>query len=196
MKIVGWFSCGNNSAVMSKVLVDQYPNDDVRIVRCVVANEHTDNDRFHADVERWIGRPIYRLSSRTYEDCWQVWEARKYLSGIKGAPCAGEMKKAVRWEFERDWEPDFQAFGFSFDESVRAERFIRNNPEARLLRPLEDARITKPECAQLVEGAGIELPVMYRLGFKNNNCICCVKATSIVYWARCRHHFPEQFARM
>jgi hypothetical protein len=37
---------------------------------------------------------------------------------------------------------------------------------------------------------------MYKLGFSNNNCIACAKATSIVYWARTRHHFPAEFARM
>ncbi len=195
-QIVGWFSCGNNSAVMSKLLLDQYPNDDVRIVRCVVDNEHPDNDRFHADVERWIGRPIERRASTEFKDCWEVWETRKYLSGIKGAPCTGAMKKAVRHEFEREWWPDFQAFGFSADEGQRAVKFKNNNPEIRLINPLAKAGITKPECALLVSGAGIALPTMYGLGFANNNCICCVKATSIVYWARCRFYFPEQFQRM
>ena len=196
MKIVGWFSCGNNSAVMSKLLVDQYPNDEVRLVRCVVNNEHPDNDRFHADVERWIGRGIERWASDKYADCWDVWEQRKYISGIKGAPCTLEMKKAVRWRFEREWGPDYQAFGFSFDEQKRASLFLSNNPEIRLLSPLLDGRITKPECAMLIEGAGIALPAMYLMGFSNNNCRCCVKATSIVYWARSRHYFPAEFARI
>lgn len=196
MKIVGWFSCGNNSAVMSKLLVDLYPNDDVRIVRCVVENEHEDNDRFHTDVEGWIGRPIEKLHSLEFADCWDVWEKRKYISGIKGAPCTIEMKKAVRWRLEKEWQPDYQSFGFSLGETSRHERFLSGNPEVRLLSPLIDAKITKPDCALLIEGAGIELPVMYKLGFSNNNCIACAKATSIVYWARTRHYFPEQFARM
>lgn len=196
MKIVGWFSCGNNSAVMSKLLVEQYPHDELRIVRCVVNNEHPDNDRFHADVERWIGRPIERRASTEFADCWEVWEKRRYISGIKGAPCTVEMKKAVRWQLEREWSPDYQAFGFSSDETKRADKFAAANFEVKLLRPLEDASITKPMCAQLVEGAGIEPAAMYKLGFKNNNCRCCVKATSIVYWARSRHFFPYEFKRI
>lgn len=196
MKIVGWFSCGNNSAVMSKLLVDQHPNDEVRLVRCVVNNEHPDNDRFHADVERWIGRDIERWASDKYADCWDVWEQRKYISGIAGAPCTLEMKKAVRWRFEREWGPDYQAFGFSHDEQKREALFLNNNPEIRLLSPLIAGRITKPECAMLIEGAGIALPAMYLMGFANNNCRCCVKATSIVYWARCHHYFPVEFARI
>jgi len=37
---------------------------------------------------------------------------------------------------------------------------------------------------------------MYRLGFTNNNCIPCPKATSPNYWARMRQHFPVEFDRM
>ena len=36
---------------------------------------------------------------------------------------------------------------------------------------------------------------MYSLGFKNNNCIGCVKATSAKYWDMVRRHFPEVFQR-
>ena len=194
-KIVGWFSCGNNSAVMSKLLFDLYPTDEIRIVRCMVANEHPDNDRFHADIERWIGHDIERISSQEYADCWEVWEKRAYMAGIKGAPCTIEMKKVPRWNLEREWCPDYQAFGFSSDEKKRADRFEENNPDVRLLRPLEEAGITKPMCAEWILGAGIALPEMYKMGFSNNNCRCCVKATSIVYWARSRHYFPVEFGR-
>ena len=48
----------------------------------------------------------------------------------------------------------------------------------------------------MIEGAGIRLPAMYRLGFQNNNCIPCVKATSPAYWALVRRHFPEKFDRI
>jgi hypothetical protein len=70
------------------------------------------------------------------------------------------------------------------------------NPELICLNPLIDEKITKPMCADLIAGAGIRLPVMYSQGFRNNNCIGCAKATSIVYWARTRHYYPEQFNRM
>lgn len=195
-RIVSWFSCGNNSAVASKMAIEAYPNDEVVIARCIVDNEHSDNERFHDDCERWFNRPIKRLKSTDYADCWDVWEKRKYISGIHGAPCTIEMKKAVRWAFEHEWNPDYQVFGFSSDETKRVDRFREQNPEVNLLVPLVDNGITKPMCADLVSGAGIETPAMYLLGFSNNNCIGCAKATSIVYWARTRHFFPDQFVRM
>ena len=36
---------------------------------------------------------------------------------------------------------------------------------------------------------------MYKLGYKNNNCIGCVKGQS-GYWNKIRKDFPEVFARM
>ena len=43
--------------------------------------------------------------------------------------------------------------------------------------------------------AGIELPAMYKLGYKNNNCIGCVKGGK-GYWNKIRVDFPDYFERM
>src|SRR5262249_25278519 len=51
-------------------------------------------------------------------------------------------------------------------------------------------------CLQIIADARIALPPMYALGFHNNNCIPCVKATSASYWALVRQHFPAEFDRM
>ncbi|PWG73751.1 hypothetical protein DF186_21435, partial [Enterococcus hirae] len=48
----------------------------------------------------------------------------------------------------------------------------------------------------MVERAGVAMPEMYRLGFHNNNCIPCVKATSPDYWALVRKTHPDEFQRM
>lgn len=194
--IVSWFSCGAASACATW-LAQQTEPDEVVIARCLVANEHSDNDRFASDCERlWFKQPIVNLTNPEYADCWEVWEERRYISGIKGAPCTTEMKKVPRWSFEREHDPVAQVFGFTAEEKYRADRFREQNPEIKLITPLIDAGIKKEDCYLWLKAAGIELPVMYKLGFSNNNCICCAKATSIVYWARCRALFPVQFARM
>lgn len=195
-KIVGWFSNGIASAVACKLLLTERAADEIVIARCVLDNEHQDNWRFKSDCETWFGREIVDLRSDEFLDCFDVWETRRYIAGIKGAPCTTEMKKVVRWAFEREWHPDEQAFGYTVEERKRAANFRANNPDVRLLTPLIEAGFTKTRCAEIVAGAGIELPVMYRLGFSNNNCIGCAKATSIVYWARVRRHFPFEFERM
>jgi hypothetical protein len=43
--------------------------------------------------------------------------------------------------------------------------------------------------------SGIEQPMMYRMGYRNNNCIGCVKG-GMGYWNKIRRDFPEAFERM
>jgi hypothetical protein len=47
----------------------------------------------------------------------------------------------------------------------------------------------------ILQNAGIELPVMYKLGYLNNNCIGCVKGGK-GYWNKIKIDFPDQFERM
>lgn len=194
--IVCWFSCGVTSAVAAKLALSQHQADEVIIARARIANEHEDNDRFAADCERWFLRTIMDASSTKYRDCWDVWERRRYLNGHDGAPCTLEMKKVPRWAFEAKHQPDLQVYGFDATEAKRAEQFRRQNPDVRMVTPLIEGGLTKADCAAIIERAGIALPAMYGLGFKNNNCKTCVKARSPGYWALVRKCFPDDFARM
>jgi hypothetical protein len=81
------------------------------------------------------------------------------------------------------------------DEPRRIELFKRDNPELYLMFPLLDAGITKQDCMNIIMQAGIELPMMYKLGYKNNNCIGCVKGGK-GYWNKIRIDFPEHFEQM
>jgi len=194
-RIVSWFSCGDASAVTTKIVLAEHALDDVAVARILVPEEHEDNDRFAADCERWFGVPIINLKSSEYSSCEDVWSRTRYMSGPQGARCTSEMKKAVRHDFERAWQPDFQAFGYTVEEKKRVRNFLENNPEVRLKTPLVDKGLTKDDCHAIVSRAGIEIPAMYRLGFNNNNCIGCVKAQSPTYWNRVRRQFPDVFAR-
>jgi hypothetical protein len=146
------------------------------------------------DCERWFGAPVQKLSSVEYIDTWHVWEDRRYIAGIAGAPCTAALKKAPRIAFQQPG--DVHVFGYTAEETDRATLFVLNNPTLVARFPLIERGLTKNACLAMVKGAGIELPVMYELGFQNNNCIPCPKATSPSYWAAIRKHFPEHFERM
>jgi hypothetical protein len=189
-RVLGWFSCGAASAVACKLEPDCQP------VYCETGAEHPDNARFMADVERWLGKAVTRLRSDEYADTWDVWEKRKYLAGISGAPCTVELKVAPRLVFQRP--DDVHLFGYTADgpDVARATRLRETYPEMTIRTPLIDRGLTKEACLAMIERAGIALPPMYALGFHNNNCIPCVKATSASYWALVRREFPDQFNRM
>lgn len=193
-RIISWFSCGAASAVATKKAIEKYGKENLIIASCVIDNEHADNERFLKDCEEWFGMPILRLKSEKYTDCWDVWEKTKYLVGVRGARCTTEMKKMVRQKFQKPWS-DIQIFGFTSEESGRAERFRTQNPEANLEAPLIDLNISKEDCFKILTEANIDLPAMYKLGYKNNNCIGCVKGGA-GYWNKIRIDFPEVFARM
>jgi hypothetical protein len=192
MRIVVWFSCGAASAVAGKLAIEKYGNA-VTIACCVIPNEHHDNERFLIDCEKWYGVKILRLSSNKYNDCWDVWEKNRYLAGINGARCTTELKKKVRQSFQK--LSDLQVFGFTSEEASRADRFMNQNPEVNLWSPLIENNISKNDCFNILIKAGIELPMMYRMGYKNNNCIGCVKGGA-GYWNKIRKDFPEVFQRM
>lgn len=185
---IAWFSCGAASAVVAKLCPDAEP------VYCdTSSSEHLDNLRFLRDVEVWIKRPVTVIRSSRFASVDEVFEKRRYMAGIAGAPCTVEMKKVPRFEFQRP--DDVHLFGFTADERNRAERLQEQNPELLLEWPLIERGLTKTDCLRMISDAGIGIPVMYQLGFKNNNCIGCVKATSPHYWNAVRDNFPEVFAR-
>ena len=157
------------------------------------AYEHPDNRRFLADVERWFGRSVKILRSDEYSDIFDVFEKTRWLVGIGGARCTTELKKMVRVAYQRP--DDLHVFGFTADEGNRVERFRKENPDLFAEFPLFDGGITKAMCHQMVRAAGIEIPAMYRLGYKNNNCIGCVKGGK-GYWNKIRRDFPGHFDRM
>lgn len=117
----------------------------------------------------------------------------KYLSGIDGAPCTLELKLIPRLAFQR--LDDTHVFGYTNDKRdiARAVAFRENFPELKIVTPLIDSGLDKRACIAMVMSAGIEPPPLYALGFPNNNCIPCVKATSPDYWALVRQEFPVEF---
>lgn len=194
-RVLVWFSCGAASACAAKLTLAQYP--DAEILYCdTLAFEHPDNRRFIADVEKWIGKEIKILKSEKYKDIFDVFEKRKFIISpppARMAICTIELKRFVREQYQG--VGDVHVFGFGVDELARLARFERNNPELYLLFPLRDAGMNKQACLDMLMQAGVELPAMYKLGYKNNNCIGCVKGGK-GYWNKIRVDFPESFEKM
>lgn len=193
-RTVVWVSAGAASAVAAKLTLRQEP--EAVLAYCETGAEHPDNERFLADVSRWCDRPIERLRSERYASTWDVYERRHYLAGIEGALCTVELKVMPRIAWQRP--TDVHVFGYTADarDIERANRLRETYFEMQIRTPLIDRGVPKEACLALIERSGIKLPVMYGLGFHNNNCIPCVKATSPNYWANVRKHFPDLFDRM
>lgn len=192
-RVVVWFSCGACSAVAAKLTLRQHDPDSVVIAYADPGSEHPDNKRFLGDCARWFNHPIIALRSDKYSDTWQVYAERRFLVGPRGASCTAELKKAVRFDFQRP--DDIQVFGYAAGEDSRAERFREQNFDVILETPLISAGLSKSDCLSIIDRAGIKVPAMYLMGYQNNNCIGCPKG-GMGYWNKIRRDFPETFARM
>lgn len=198
---IAWWSAGVTSAVACKLALDKYDN--VELYYMEISTAHPDNERFIADCEKWYGKKINRISSAKYKDQFEVWEKTGYVNGIDGARCSTELKKEVRFLLEERMKPNLfednpiienQIFGYEFSkkEINRAIEFKIDFPHTNPLFLLIDAKLTKPNCAALLQSVGIELPAMYKLGYNNNNCIGCTKGGK-GYWNKIRIDFPPIF---
>jgi len=193
-RIVCWFSCGAASAVATKIAISELKEGQELIIAYTeVIEEHTDNKRFLADCEKWFGRKILILGNDKYErSIYKVFE-KQFIKTPKGSPCTRTLKKSVRQKFEQ--VNDRQVFGYTAEEQTRLDRFIDANNDVDIWTPLIDKGLGKEDCLAMLKNAGIELPMMYKLGYHNNNCIGCVKG-GMGYWNKIKVDFPEHFDKM
>jgi len=187
-RIVSWFSCGGASAVATKLILAE--GNPVTIAYCHVKEEHPDNMRFLKDCENWFGQEILILENEKYDgSCHEVFK-KQFFRTPHGSPCTRELKKKVRLKFQQD--NDVIVFGYTAEEEERLNNFIDRNNEVPIRAPLVEQGLMKGEVLAMIENAGIELPVMYKLGYEHNNCIGCVKG-GMGYWNKIRVDFPEEF---
>jgi hypothetical protein len=196
-RVLVWFSCGAASAMAAKLAVEKYSAENVEVLYCnTLKYEHPDNLRFLRDVERWIGQPVKILDPLEYTgyaDIFDVFDKTGWLVGPGGARCSTELKKRVRFLYQNP--EDLHVFGLTADEPRRLERFQEDNFGLYLDWVLRDQGVTHHDCLLALKQAGIALPVLYQMGYRNNNCIGCVKG-GMGYWNKIRRDFPEAFQRM
>jgi len=190
-RIVSWFSCGAASAVATKLAIAS--GKEITIAYCKIEEEHPDNERFLKDCEKWFGQKIIILQNEFYGgSIYKVFE-KNYMRTPAGSPCTRALKKQVRTKFQK--MDDCQIFGYTLEEQNRVDNFIDANPEVDIWPILIEKQLTKEDCIAIIANAGIEIPEMYKLGYRNNNCIGCVKG-GMGYWNKIRIDFPDHFNRM
>ena len=187
---VSWFSAGVSSAVATRLEIDRID----RIIYTHIDDQHPDTMRFVRDCEQWFGKEVEILQSKyktVSNTCLQV----RYVSGPAGAPCTRLLKKRVRQEWEQDHSDYHLTYVWGMDaaETKRADRLHETMPDQEHIFPLIERKIHKQEAHQILKASGIKRPIMYDLGYPNNNCVGCVKGGQ-GYWNKIRVDFPEVFA--
>lgn len=189
---VCWISAGVSSFIagyLERESIDEY-------IYIDIDNQHPDSMRFVKDCEKALGKPIEILKSR-YGSVENVIKQFRFINGPYGAKCTQVLKKRVRKEWEylhRDYELTY-VWGFDLKEKNRADRLDEATPDVKNQYPLIERGLSKQEAHAILDMLGIKRPVMYDMGYSNNNCIGCVKG-GMGYWNKIRVDFPEVFQKM
>lgn len=187
---VCWLSAGISSFVAGYLEkdVDEW-------IYIDIADQHPDSLRFIHDVEKIIGKKVTILKSSEFNCVEDVVRKVRFINSKHGAPCTGMLKKAVRkkWENEHLQYQLTYVWGMDSNEKYRARQMVQNFPEFKHKFPLIREKMSKQDCHAFADRLGIKRPVMYDMGYNNNNCIGCVKG-GMGYWNKIRKDFPEVFA--
>lgn len=192
-RVISWFSCGAASAVATILAYEKY-GDKMEAVYCEVKEEHPDNKRFLEDFVSRTKIPVKIIKNEEFDgSIFNVFMKRKFIKGPTGAPCTLVLKKEMRKKYQH--HNDIQVFGYTSEEQNRADRFIDSNNDVNEDFILIDNGYSKKKCLNIIKELGIDIPIMYKLGYPNNNCVGCVKG-GMGYWNKIRVDFPEAFDRM
>ena len=181
---VCWMSAGVSSFIAGYLVretVDEF-------IYIDIADQHPDSLRFIKDCKKALDKPIKILRSSEYDSVEEAIRAAGVIRMVSGfAPCTAWLKKRVRkqWELEHsDYEITY-VWGFDLNEKRRAENVVDTMIEFNHEFPLIDNNLFKQDSHAIAAELGIKRPVMYDMGYNNNNCIGCVKG-GMGYWNKIR----------
>lgn len=193
-RVVCQFSCGATSAVATKLALAQYGHERVAVVNAFLREEHEDNRRFFRDCEAWFEHAVIVLRDEKYgASAREVFRRKRFIKGPHGAPCSQALKRELLGAWSRP--DDAWVIGYTADEHDRIDNILDLYPDRTIIFPLVEKNLTKSDCLSMLDRAGIELPMMYRIGFDNANCKCCPKGGQN-YHMKCRNLFPSDHAEM
>ncbi len=189
-KTVAWFSAGVSSAVAIKLVIDEVDE----IIYNHIDDQHEDSLRFIRDCEKWFGKEVQIIQSERFKNVEEALLSANAIRFPGGAPCTSRLKQQVR----KDWEKSQTQYdltyiwGMDSTEVKRMEGLELHMPDQKHRCPLIEQRIGKEEAHQILNASGIKRPIMYDLGYRNNNCVGCIKGGK-GYWNKIRVDFPEVF---
>ena len=191
--MVSWFSAGVSSAVATKLLADEID----QLIYNHIDDQHPDTLRFKDECGRWFGKEVKTLRSDRVKNVEQAVLMFPSHGIGRFCPCTRLLKTMVRKQWEREQEQEdvelTYVWGLDSSEAGRAERICDAMPKQKHRFPLIEGDITKDHAHRILTASGIARPMMYELGYHNNNCIGCVKG-GMGYWNKIRVDFPDVFA--
>lgn len=180
IKHVCGFSGGVASAVMSKLVHDDFGDDTVLLFHDTMT-EPRDNKRFRDEASKYIGLNVTEDSDG--RDIWQVFDDEGILGNGRNTPCSRILKQERSMKYMQKNQPSILYIGFTLEEWARAQRtharYAHKGIEVKF--PLIEEKISKDHAMHIVKNCwNINPPSLYEWA-EHANCIPCVKGKK-AYW--------------
>jgi len=195
---VGSFSTGIVSALMCERMIKRYGKENCLFVFMDTLIEDPDNYRYMADVEKYLGVEVVKLTEGRTP--YQVFTDEHVIPSARFAPCTLRLKlKMFRAYIATLPKPLTVHIGYDVFELERCEP-TRKNYE-KLGYSVDFPMLWKPYeyrdySVVMREEWGIEPPEMYRLGYTHANCGGrCVKQGQ-GDWLRTLINHTDRFAEV
>lgn len=192
------FSSGAGSAMAAKRVAERHGTSELTMLFGDVNGEHPDNYRFLLEAARWVGGELVVLTNDG-KTIWDVFRERRFLGNARIDPCSRVLKREpMRAWLEKNRDPVDTTvhLGFDWTEEHRLERARPHWDPWTVEAPLcWDPVMDKAEGMKEMSDAGIEPPLLTRLGFPHANCGGgCVKA-GMKHFAKLLTDLPDEFAK-
>jgi len=154
--------------------------------------EHPDLYRFLKDLERVLNIKItYDNNGMNPEE---IFYKNKMLGSNRTPLCSKILKAEMLQKFVK--EGDTLYFGIDTQEIHRAARItpIYERFGCKCVFPLIDNFIFKDNAFQIIKDLGIEIPQMYKDGFKHNNCSGGCVRSGRNQWLSLLRKYPDVYA--
>ncbi len=180
MKHIVGFSGGIASAVIAKIVADEFPAETILLYHST-NTEPEDNDRFRNEVADYIGISITNDSDG--RNIWQVFSDERFLGNSRNTPCSRILKQERSLRYLKNNQPAILYIGFTLEEYRRAQRtfarYAKYGIEVKF--PLISKKITKEECIHRVVNCWSITPPAIYIWAEHANCIPCIKGKK-AYW--------------
>lgn len=188
MKTVAWFSTGVSSFISIYLTIEQI--DEINYIH--IEDQHLDSLRYLKECEEVLHKKINILQG-TYKTVEEVCKKYQYIKGVRGAKCTDILKVKVRKQYENaQTELLRYIWGMDCTEKNRACNLEMRMPLHEHYFPLIERSLNKQDCHAILAKLNIKRPLMYDMGYQNNNCLGCVKG-GMWYWNKIRVDFPQVF---
>jgi 3'-phosphoadenosine 5'-phosphosulfate sulfotransferase (PAPS reductase)/FAD synthetase len=197
-RIIATISGGKASGYVAHWALQHYAKDDVVLYFNDTGWGHPDLYRFLRDLSTHLNHPITEDSDG--RDVELLAYDEHAIPNNRMPFCSVQLKAERLQKYCLDG--DVLLFGIGADELHRAARIAEVYAEVARRRrinlgirfPLIEERISSATIDQFYSDNGIEIPALYRLGFKHNNCGGGCVRSSKRQWVHLLRVQPETFA--